>query len=92
LTSLILVGIPVAFASGIIDFSVYTDEELIAIVAELNTELVARGIEKTATITPGSYLVGRDIPAGKYVLTNENADATYYLIYQDDLQEYPYML
>lgn len=87
-TTLVLIGIPVAYAAGIIDFSAYTDEELITIIEELNTELVARGIGKTATISPDTYLVGRDIPTGKYVLTNDTEDTAYYLIYKDNSQSY----
>ena len=84
---LILSGLTIAFATGI-DFSSYSDAELISIVEQLNAELVARGISKTASITPGSYLVGRDIPAGKYVLKNDTEGTAYYLIYKDDLQYY----
>lgn len=32
-------------------------------------EIVARHIEKTATMRRGSYIAGRDIPAGSYVYT-----------------------
>ena len=84
---LILSGLTIAFATGI-DFSSYSDAELISIVEQLNAELVARGISKTASITPGSYLVGRDIPAGKYVLKNDTEGTAYYLIYKDDLIQY----
>ena len=83
--SIMVCSIPTALA---LDFSMYSDEELLSIIQELNSELIARGIEKTAEIIPGSYLVGRDIPAGKYVLTNLADDTAYYLIYQDNLQNY----
>lgn len=88
LAVLIFAGISGAFASGIIDFSIYSDEELNTIIEELNEELATRGIGKTATISPGRYLVGRDIPAGKYVLANETGDTAYFLILQDNLKDY----
>ena len=57
----------VAFAEG--DYSSYTTEELIdmkdAIVAELATRTDAGPVH----YTEGQYVVGRDIPAGKYKLT-----------------------
>ena len=84
--------IPVAFASGIIDFSVYTDEELETIVAELNKELVARGVGKSAVLTPGDYVIGRDIPAGRYIVTATTTEEhPYVIIYTDEkMEDYTY--
>ena len=35
----------------------------------VNQEIVARGIQKTATIPKGAYIAGRDLPVGTYVFT-----------------------
>ncbi len=52
-----------------IGFDKMTDEELILAQEELQNEIIARGLVKKATIPPGLYEVGVDIPVGKYVLT-----------------------
>ncbi|HIV31688.1 MAG TPA: hypothetical protein IAB20_12375 [Candidatus Pullichristensenella excrementipullorum] len=59
------------------DFSALSDDELIAQLAALQSEIVARDIEKTATLTAGTYIGGRDIPAGDYILASagEEGDA-----------------
>ncbi|MGI6238050.1 MAG: hypothetical protein ACOYI5_00285 [Christensenellales bacterium] len=48
--------------------SQYTDDEIVALLAQVQGEISSRGIEKTATIDAGQYVGGRDIPAGTYVL------------------------
>ena len=53
-------------ASGDIDLSKFTDEEIIALNKSVQEEIVARNIEKSAVLIPGQYLVGTDIPAGAY--------------------------
>lgn len=59
------------------DFSAMSDDELIAQLAALQSEIVARDIEKTAALTAGTYIGGRDIPAGDYILASagEEGDA-----------------
>lgn len=54
-----------------------SDDELIAQLAALQSEIVARDIEKTAALTAGTYIGGRDIPAGDYILASagEEGDA-----------------
>ena len=49
----------------------------IAQLAALQSEIVARDIEKTAALTAGTYIGGRDIPAGDYILASagEEGDA-----------------
>lgn len=51
------------------DVSRLTDEELVSLMRLVNDELVKRGIEKTAVLSKGTYIVGIDIPAGKYLYT-----------------------
>lgn len=86
--SVLMALVMVSGSALAMDFSGYTDEELIALNVELVAEFVARGIGKTATIVPGEYLVGRDIPAGKYVVVNDTEGSANYLIYKDNLQNY----
>lgn len=57
-----------AAAEGI-DLSALSDDEVIALLAEVNAEVVSRGIEKTATLPKGTYIAGKDIPVGSYVYT-----------------------
>lgn len=52
------------------DFTAMSDDELIAQLAALQSEIVARDIEKTAALTAGTYIGGRDIPAGDYILAS----------------------
>lgn len=59
-----------AVASGTIDLSKLTDAEILALADGVNREIVSRHIEKTATLERGKYLVGEDIPAGKYIYTD----------------------
>lgn len=53
----------------IIDLSGYDDDTLVALLAQVQSEIVARHIEKTAPLRAGTYVFGEDIPAGKYILT-----------------------
>ena len=72
----LLLGAAGAFAEAP-DFSALSDDELIAQLATLQSEIIARDIEKTATLTAGTYIGGRDIPAGDYILASagEEGDA-----------------
>lgn len=64
---LVLLG-SVATAEGI-ELASLNDEQLVALMERVQQEIVARHIEKTATMRRGSYIAGRDIPAGSYVYT-----------------------
>ena len=57
-----------AISEELIDMSQYFDDEIISLIAQFQTELVNRGIEKTASLKAGKYIGGKDIPAGAYVL------------------------
>lgn len=52
------------------DLAKLTDEQVIELTDLLTVELAKRGIEKTASLPQGKYVIGRDIPAGKYVFTH----------------------
>ena len=54
--------------------SLLKDEQLVALLAEVQSEIVARHIEKTASLTAGTYIGGRDIPAGSYILSTAGTE------------------
>ena len=49
-----------------INLDQYSDEEILALSALVNQEIVSRRINKSAKVPAGDYIVGVDIPAGKY--------------------------
>lgn len=53
----------------VIDLSGYDDDTLVALLHQVQSEIVDRHIEKTALLRAGTYVFGEDIPAGKYILT-----------------------
>ena len=57
-----------SIAEGI-DISTLSDDELVALMARVQEEIVARHIEGTANLAGGTYIVGKDIPAGSYIYT-----------------------
>lgn len=68
----------VSFAEGTIDFSSYTDSELIELLGEVQAEIADRRIEKTAYAHPGAYTAGVDFPAGIYIVEKaEDGDSGY---------------
>ena len=64
-----LLLIPSAFASSV-DLSSMSDDEIVALLTQVNNEIVSRGINKTAKLTQGGYIAGKDIPAGRYIFTS----------------------
>lgn len=52
-----------------IELAHLSDEQVVALMRRVQEEIAARHIEKTATLAGGSYIAGRDIPAGSYVFT-----------------------
>lgn len=57
-----------AFAEEI-DLAGLSDDEIVALMGRVQEEIVARHIEGTATLAGGTYIAGKDIPAGSYVFT-----------------------
>ncbi len=49
-----------------VDLSQYKDAELISLLEAVQQEIANRHIERSADLPQGSYLVGKDIPAGSY--------------------------
>ena len=71
-----LLAVPAVYSSAedVTDLSVLNDEQLVALLAEVQTEIVARHIEKTASLPAGTYIGGRDVPAGSYVLATAGTE------------------
>ena len=63
-----LLLIPVAVADTV-DLSAMTNDEIVALLDQVNAEIVNRGINKTAKLPQGTYLAGSDIPVGRYIFT-----------------------
>ena len=57
-----------SLAEGI-DISTLSDDALVALMARVQEEIVARHIEGTANLAGGTYIAGKDIPAGSYIYT-----------------------
>lgn len=57
-----------SMAEGI-DISTLSDDELVALMTRGQEEIVARHIEGTANLAGGTYIAGKDIPAGSYIYT-----------------------
>ena len=57
-----------SMAEGI-DISALSDDALVALMARVQEEIVARRIEGTANLAGGTYIAGKDIPVGSYIYT-----------------------
>ena len=55
-------------AENITDFSALDDSALVELLNLVQQEIATRRIEKPATLMAGTYIVGKDIPAGYYRL------------------------
>ena len=64
----LLLLIPAALADTV-DLSSLSDDELIALLDQVNAEVVSRRINKTAKLPQGSYIGGKDLPVGRYIFT-----------------------
>lgn len=60
-------------AEPVIDLAPLTDEELRLLLAQVESEFVARGLAGTALLPGGTYVGGRDLPAGAYVISNDGS-------------------
>ena len=67
-TLVLLACAGMALAEGM-DLSGLSDDEIVALMGRVQEEIVARHIEGTATLAGGSYIGGKDIPAGSYIFT-----------------------
>lgn len=52
-----------------IDISTLSNDEIVALLAQVQEEMVARLIVGTANLSSGTYIAGKDIPVGSYIYT-----------------------
>ena len=74
LAVVLCVGLLPILAENKIDVKNISDSELVMLLKIVQQEIVDRKIEKTATIYQGRYIVGVDIPAGRYLIQCKNND------------------
>ena len=67
-------SITLVLAEGSKALSSYTDSEILTLLDKVQDEIVDRRIAKTALLTAGSYVGGRDIPAGTYTLATAGTE------------------
>ena len=90
-----LLAAPMAFASAedVTDLSSLNGKQLVALLAEVQSEIVSRHIEKTASLTAGTYIGGRDIPAGSYILSTAGTEDEFGIVslrsVNDPAEDYP---
>lgn len=77
---LLAVSMTFASAENSTDLSLLNDEQLVALLTEVQSEIVARHIEKTASLTAGTYIGGHDLPVGSYVLATAGAEDEFGII------------
>ena len=84
---------PVGFAlAESLDFSGYTDEVIVELLTQIQEEIVARNIEKTAVLQMGTYVGGKNIPVGSYTLVGAGKASEFGIISLgpvDDEDTYP---
>lgn len=68
------------FAEETANLSDYSDDELLTLLSAVQSEIVDRKIEKTATLTAGTYIGGQDVPIGTYVLTAAGSEEDYGIV------------
>ncbi len=79
---ILLIGTYSSLADGF-DLSQYSDEELIALETAIQAEKLARGLAKSATIYPGTYYIGKDIPVGVYRIETVKGAADHLNVYDE---------
>lgn len=63
-----------------VDLGEFSNDELIALLNSVHQEMMARNIQKTASIPAGRYTAGVDIPVGSYVLTCNTGDKQFGIV------------
>ena len=76
LAALLALCLTVAHAETL-DLAAYSDGDLLALLKQVQGEVVSRNIEKTAHLIAGTYIGGQDVPAGSYVLTAAGLEESY---------------
>lgn len=70
----------IAIAEEAMDFSIYSDADLPELFADVQSEVAVRKIEKIAHLTAGTYIGGRDIPVGSYILATDGGEGEYDIV------------
>ena len=70
----------ITIAEEAMDFSSYSDADLLELLADIQSEVAVRKIEKTAHLTAGTYIGGRDIPVGSYILATDGVEGEYGIV------------
>ena len=70
----------ITIAEEAMDFSSYSDADLLELLADIQSEVAVRKIEKTAHLTAGTYIGGRDIPVGSYILATDGVEGDYGIV------------
>lgn len=70
----------ITIAEEAMDFSSYSDADLLELLADVQSEVAVRKIEKTAHLTAGTYIGGRDIPVGSYILATDGVEGEYGIV------------
>lgn len=79
--SLCLVWMMIAGAAAEqVDLSKLSDTEFLELYARMQQELITRHIEKTAKLQIGTYVGGKDIPTGRYILTAAGTEKQYGIV------------
>ena len=77
---LTMVSGTIAIAEEAMNFSSYSDADLLELLDSVQSEIAARKIEKTAHLTAGTYLGGRDIPVGTYILATDGTEGEHGIV------------
>lgn len=65
---IILFSVPIAYAEQV-DLSSLSYEQLMELNTEIQSEIMSRPDFKKVLVPPGAYIVGKEIPAGKWTIT-----------------------
>jgi hypothetical protein len=66
---------------SVYDLASLTDEDLMALPGKIAKEQINRGLVKSAVISSGTYIIGEDIPAGDYTLTQLSNNSTIAIVF-----------
>ena len=70
-----------AFSENV-DFSTYSNDELVSFYNKLKDEMLSRGIARSGDLEAGMYVVGVDIAEGSYNVSSADGHAVYYFVYE----------